>query len=151
MNTLVKAGRSLSDEESANPCPAVGVQYKDMAAYSKAFKDRIDREGPSDESRDLKNMDTDYIPVQRLIALLETFALKHAARILSDLLETADSEAATNRQFLLSVLDTEVKGRNERRRKRITQQNISRRISGLLKNSIRMSWNPVSPKPGSSG
>jgi len=38
--------------------------------------------------------------------------------MLPDLLESADSEAVTNRQFLLSVLETEVKGRNERRRKR---------------------------------
>jgi len=63
-------------------------------------------------------MDTGHIPVQRLMALLETFALKHASKMLPDLLETADSEAATNRQFLLAVLETEVKGRNERRRKR---------------------------------
>lgn len=66
----------------------------------------------------LRNMDTGHIPVQRLMALLETFALKHASKMLPDLLETADSEAATNRQFLLAVLETEVKGRNERRRKR---------------------------------
>lgn len=66
----------------------------------------------------LRNMDTSHIPIQRLTALLETFTLKHAARMLPDLLETADSEGATNRQFLLTVLETEVKGRNERRRKR---------------------------------
>lgn len=66
----------------------------------------------------LRNMDTSYIPLQRLEALLGTFALKHASKMLADLLETADHEAATNRQFLLSVLETEVKGRNERRRKR---------------------------------
>lgn len=66
----------------------------------------------------LRNMDTGHIPAQRLMALLETFALKHASRMLPDLLETADSEAVTNRQFLLSVLETEVKGRNERRRTR---------------------------------
>ena len=38
----------------------------------------------------LKSMDTGHIPVQRLTALLETFTLKHAARMLPDLLETAD-------------------------------------------------------------
>ena len=63
-------------------------------------------------------MDTDRIPVERLISLLQTFALKHAARALPDLLKTADSQNATSRQFLLPVLKTEVKGRNEWHRKR---------------------------------
>ena len=31
----------------------------------------------------LKSMDTGHIPVQRLTALLETFTLKHAARMAS--------------------------------------------------------------------
>ena len=66
----------------------------------------------------LKSMDTDRIPVERLVSLLQTFTLKHAARALPDLLETADAQNATSRQFLLSILETEVKGRNERRRKR---------------------------------
>ena len=66
----------------------------------------------------LKSMDTNRIPVERLISLLQTFALKHAARALPDLLETADIQNATSRQLLLSILETEVKGRNERRRKR---------------------------------
>ena len=39
----------------------------------------------------LKSMDTGHIPVQRLTALLETFTLKHAARMLPDLLETRRS------------------------------------------------------------
>ena len=63
-------------------------------------------------------MDTGHIPVQRLTALLETFTLKHAARMLPDLLETADLQDSSCREFLLAVLETEVKGRNERRRKR---------------------------------
>ena len=66
----------------------------------------------------LKSMDTDRIPVERLISLLQTFAMKHAARALPDILETADVQDTTNRQFLLSILETEVRGRNERRRKR---------------------------------
>jgi len=66
----------------------------------------------------LMNMDIDYIPVQRLMALLETFALKHAAKMLPDLLETVDNEPVTSSQFLLSVLESELKGRNERLRKR---------------------------------
>ncbi|MBR5739751.1 MAG: hypothetical protein IKX81_00470, partial [Firmicutes bacterium] len=66
----------------------------------------------------LKTMDTPHISIDRLTALLQTFALKHAARELPDLLETADLEGVSNRQFLLSILETEVVGRNERRRKR---------------------------------
>ena len=66
----------------------------------------------------LKSMDLERIPVERLISLLQTFTLKHAAKALPDLLETADLQNASHRQFLLSVLETEVKGRNERRRKR---------------------------------
>ena len=66
----------------------------------------------------MKSMGTKRIPVDRLMSLLQTFALKHAAKALPDLLETADLENATNKQFLLSILETEVIGRNERRRKR---------------------------------
>ena len=66
----------------------------------------------------LKSMDIQRIPVERLISLLQTFALKHAAKALPDLLESADLQPVSHRQFLLSVLETEVKGRNERRRKR---------------------------------
>ena len=66
----------------------------------------------------LKAVNTERIPVQRLEALLETFGLKHASRALTDLLESADQNSATPKQFLLSVLETEVIGRNERRRKR---------------------------------
>lgn len=65
-----------------------------------------------------RNIDTDHIPVQRLSALLETFALKHSSRQIADLLEMAENEEASYRQFLLKVLETEVRGRNDRRRKR---------------------------------
>lgn len=65
-----------------------------------------------------RNMDTDHIPVQRLCALLETFALKHSSKQIADLLEKAENEEESYRQFLLNVLETEVRGRNERRRKR---------------------------------
>ena len=66
----------------------------------------------------MRSMGTKHIPVDRLISLLQTFTLKHAAKALPDLLETADLQDATNKQFLLSILETEVIGRNERRRKR---------------------------------
>lgn len=65
-----------------------------------------------------RNIDTNHIPVQRLCALLETFALKHSSKQIADLLEKAENEDASYRQFLLYVLETEVRGRNERRRKR---------------------------------
>jgi len=66
----------------------------------------------------MKSMDTGRIPVERLISLLQTFTLKHSARALPDLLESADTANATHREFLLSILETEVQGRNARRRKR---------------------------------
>ena len=66
----------------------------------------------------MKSMDTRRIPVERLISLLQTFTLKHSARALPDLLESADTANATHREFLLSILETEVQGRNARRRKR---------------------------------
>lgn len=66
----------------------------------------------------MKSMDTGRIPVERLISLLQTFTLKHSAKALPDLLETADLEDSSCREFLLAVLETEVIGRNERRRKR---------------------------------
>ena len=66
----------------------------------------------------MKSMGTKRIPIDRLTSLLQTFALKHAARELPDLLEAADMENASYKQFLLSLLETEVVGRNERRRKR---------------------------------
>lgn len=66
----------------------------------------------------LKNQGKGHIPIQRLCALLETFSLKHTSKRLADLLERAETEEISYRQFLLELLETEVKGRNERRRKR---------------------------------
>ena len=65
-----------------------------------------------------RNMDTGHIPVERLCALLETFGMKHSSRHLADLMDKAENGSSTYREFLLDVLETEVKGRNERRRKR---------------------------------
>jgi len=61
---------------------------------------------------------TDHIAMQRLTALMETFSLKHAAKVLPDILENAETDNASFRRFLLTILETEVTGRNERRRKR---------------------------------
>jgi DNA replication protein DnaC len=66
----------------------------------------------------LGNIDTEHIPAQRLSALLETFTLKHAARLLADILEKAETRQDSYRRLLLSILETEVAGRNERRRTR---------------------------------
>ena len=88
----------------------------------------------------LKSMDTGHIPVQRLTALLETFTLKHAARMLPDLLETADLQDSSCREFLLAVLETEVKGRNERRRKR----NYS---AAHFPPNIRLLWSSIFVTP----
>lgn len=66
----------------------------------------------------VRNLDTDHTPLDRLSALLQTFALKHAARELSEILERAELNQLSYRAFLLDLLETEVRGRNERRRKR---------------------------------
>jgi DNA replication protein DnaC len=66
----------------------------------------------------VRSLDIDRIPIQRLTALLETFTLKHSARGLADLLEKAEVNELSYREFLLTLLETEVRGRNERRRKR---------------------------------
>jgi DNA replication protein DnaC len=56
--------------------------------------------------------------LDRLRAMLETFGLKHVSRHIPDLLEAAEKEEQPYRQFLLQALETEVRGRNERRRHR---------------------------------
>jgi DNA replication protein DnaC len=56
--------------------------------------------------------------MDRLGALLDTFGLKHVSRQLPQLLNSAEQEEQPYRQFLMSALEVEVKGRNERRRDR---------------------------------
>ena len=73
---------------------------------------------------ELRDLDTNHIPMQRLTGLLETFALKHSARLLPDIMERAEQGGASYREFLLDLLQTEVKGRNERRRKRGSPKNM---------------------------
>jgi len=58
------------------------------------------------------------LQLERLCALLETFGFKHTPKHLSILLEAAEREEQSYRQFLLHALETEVSGRNERRRQR---------------------------------
>ena len=66
----------------------------------------------------LKAVDTNVIPISRLIALFETFGLRHSAKSLAEILEAAEQQNASYKQLLLSIFETEVKGRNARRRKR---------------------------------
>jgi len=58
------------------------------------------------------------ITIQKLTGMLEAFGLKHSGRALPDLLEQASNQEQTQKEFLMSLLDAEVKGRNERRRRR---------------------------------
>jgi DNA replication protein DnaC len=50
--------------------------------------------------------------------MLDAFGLKHASKNLSALLEAAEKEEQRYREFLFNALETEVRGRNERRRTR---------------------------------
>jgi len=50
--------------------------------------------------------------------MLDGFGLKHASKNLPTLLEAAEKEEQPYREFLLNALETEVRGRNERRRSR---------------------------------
>ena len=58
------------------------------------------------------------LTIGALAAEMETFGLKHASRQLADQLESADANGLTCRDFLERLLDCELRGRNERRRKR---------------------------------
>jgi DNA replication protein DnaC len=58
------------------------------------------------------------VTIERLAAQMESFGLKHAPRQLADIMESCEATEAGYREFLKSVLDAEVKGRNERRRRR---------------------------------
>jgi len=61
---------------------------------------------------------TGKIQLDRLRAMLDTFGLKHVSGNLPSLLETAEADGQSYRQFLQGALEAEVKGRNERRRHR---------------------------------
>jgi DNA replication protein DnaC len=61
---------------------------------------------------------SERVTIERLTALMEGFGLKHAPRQLADITESCEATDAGYREFLKAVLDAEVKGRNERKRKR---------------------------------
>lgn len=50
--------------------------------------------------------------------MLQSFGIRHAPRQLADIIEACEKEESTYRDFLKALLDSEVKGRNERKRKR---------------------------------
>lgn len=56
--------------------------------------------------------------VDRMTAQLENFGLRHASKKIYDLMETAQANDLSHRQFLSMVLEAEVNGRNEKRRRR---------------------------------
>ena len=56
--------------------------------------------------------------IRQLVAMLETFGLKHVSKRLPELLDAAEAEEQSPREFLLNALETEVSCRNERRRHR---------------------------------
>lgn len=58
------------------------------------------------------------VSIERLNKMLTTFGLKHAPTKLADILEASEANGATHREFLLELLECEVKGRNDRKRKR---------------------------------
>jgi len=61
---------------------------------------------------------TSKMQTQRINAILETFGLKHVSRNLPGIIDAAEAGEQSYKDFLLAVLETEVKGRNERRRHR---------------------------------
>lgn len=55
---------------------------------------------------------------QKMVGQLENFGLRHVAKKLFDLLEQAEREQLSHRQFLTQFLETEITGRNEKRKRR---------------------------------
>lgn len=56
--------------------------------------------------------------MQRLCGLLDGFGLKHSSAAAADIMERADAAGSSHRELLLELLETEAKGRNEKRRQR---------------------------------
>jgi len=67
---------------------------------------------------EMRNIDTGVITIQRLSAMMVTFGLKHSSKNIADIIDRAETGSRTYREFLLDILETEIRGRNERRRKR---------------------------------
>jgi DNA replication protein DnaC len=58
------------------------------------------------------------VQTQRISTMLETFGLKHISKNLPDILDAAETGDQSYKDFLFAALETEIKGRNERRRHR---------------------------------
>ncbi len=71
-----------------------------------------------EQSQTAATTSSSTVSIGRLTGLLEGFGLKHSARDLPDILEKAELNELTFREFSLELLLTEARGRNERRRKR---------------------------------
>lgn len=67
---------------------------------------------------EMRNIDTGTVTIQRLSSMMMTFGLKHSSKVIADIIDRAERGGLSYREFLLDVLETEVRGRNERRRKR---------------------------------
>jgi len=63
-------------------------------------------------------MMSDVIRIGQMTAALESFGLKHAARSLPDMLETAERNNLAGKELLSMVLTAEIDGRFEKKRKR---------------------------------
>jgi len=94
----------------------------------------------------LKAIDTNVIPISRLAALFDTFGLRHSSKVLPDLLEAAEQGNASYKQLLLSIFETEVKGRNARVGNATMLPLTFRRTSSHSKCLIRWNWNPELPR-----
>lgn len=58
------------------------------------------------------------IEIRKICSALDSFGLKHTSKRIADLMDLAEAEEQSYREFLMAVIDAEVKGRNERRRRR---------------------------------
>lgn len=56
--------------------------------------------------------------MQKIMSQLTTFGMKQVAPMIPDLIDQAAAAQLTHKEFLSAVLDAEVSGRNEKRRKR---------------------------------
>jgi DNA replication protein DnaC len=58
------------------------------------------------------------VTIERVSQMLSSFGFRHAPKALADLLERSADLELTHREFLFRLLDSEARGRNEKRRRR---------------------------------
>lgn len=121
------------------------VQRQDMDVYQKAFRERCDSGGFRHEQDNRKDdADDGSHTGTKIVWIAWDICAKAFFQSLSALLEKAENEEASFKRFLLDVLETEVKGRNERRRKRNYAAAISHQTFIPSKNFIPLSLNQES-------